>query len=102
MATTRKVVRFQRILNDMLAFPEEQLELMIRLGQKVLRAKRTLKSAATEAQQFADSLGGLPGQQALFPAVEEQKPPGSVSSENVLETGGNPEIDSRESKTMVS
>jgi len=57
---------FQRILNDMLMFSPEQLEIMIKLGQKVLRAKRSLKSAADEAQQFVDSLRpGAPKQQAL-------------------------------------
>jgi predicted DNA-binding transcriptional regulator YafY len=56
---------FQRILNDMLMFSPEQL-VMIKLGQKVLRAKRSLKSAADEAQQFVDSLKpGAPKQQVL-------------------------------------
>ena len=61
-----KRVRFQRILNDMLQFSPEQLDVMLKLGRKVRSAKLSLNSAANEAQQFMDSLSE-PRQLELLP-----------------------------------
>lgn len=56
MSRNSKTASFQRIVNDMLRFNEEQLNVMIKLGKKVLRAKRSLRESAQDAEQFVQSM----------------------------------------------
>jgi hypothetical protein len=82
MHRSSKRSAFQRILNDMLRFSPEQLDVMLKLGRKVRSAKRSLKSCADEAQQFVDSMNRQPRQLELTPQKESYDDRGRTFDEN--------------------
>lgn len=67
MHRSSKRAKFHRILNDMLAFDDQQLLILIQLARKVYRSKVMLKSAADQAEQLVGSLKSG-GQSEMFTA----------------------------------